>query len=134
NPTFVCGKRYFIDQARIVRIEAYIVAAVCCRIRKLGIQRFGFDAILLDVDNGPDADAGLATLAAALRPGGTLSVWSASPSKAFAKALARAGFQAETVSLAARHDKGKGGRHILFLGRTTQPAAGRSRTRSSRRR
>jgi len=87
----------------------------------------GFDAILLDVDNGPDAlvcsgnrgiytTAGLAAVAAALRPGGTFSVWSASASKPFEKALARAGFRVEVLSLAARHDSGKGGRYTLFLG------------------
>jgi len=87
----------------------------------------GFDAILLDVDNGPDAlvtsgnrgiysTAGLAAISAALRPGGTVSVWSASASKPFEKALARAGFRVEVVSLAARHDSTKGGRYTLFLG------------------
>jgi spermidine synthase len=88
----------------------------------------GFDAILLDVDNGPDAfttegnaalyrPAGLAALRAALRPGGVLSVWSASPNRAFEKALATARFAAETVSLASRQGSTKGGRYTLFLGR-----------------
>ncbi|HXC49761.1 MAG TPA: hypothetical protein VN634_02645 [Candidatus Limnocylindrales bacterium] len=89
----------------------------------------GFDAILLDVDNGPDAlvtpgnrgiysPSGLATVARALRPGGTFAVWSASASKPFEKALARAGFRAESVQLPSRHDSGKGGRHVLLIGRT----------------
>jgi spermidine synthase len=88
----------------------------------------GFDAILLDVDNGPDAftidgnsalyrPAGLAALRAALRPGGVLSIWSVSPSRAFEKALATARFAAETVSLPARQGSSSGPRHTLFLGR-----------------
>jgi spermidine synthase len=88
----------------------------------------GFDAILLDVDNGPDAfttaanaalyaPGGLAALRAALRPGGVLAVWSVSPSRAFEKALARARFASEVVSLPARQGSVKGGRHTLFLGR-----------------
>ncbi|MFN2425279.1 MAG: hypothetical protein ABR587_02390, partial [Candidatus Binatia bacterium] len=67
--------------------------------RVVASPREGFDAILLDVDNGPDAftttgnaalyaPAGLAALRAALRPGGVLAVWSVSPSRAFEKALA----------------------------------------------
>ncbi len=94
-----------------------------------------FDAILLDVDNGPDAlvslgnrsiysPGGLAALAAALRPGGMLSVWSVSGSRTFEKALARAGFRVEVVTLPARHNSAKGGHHTLFVGRTALPRAG----------
>jgi spermidine synthase len=90
--------------------------------------RDGFDAIMLDVDNGPDAftmeansslyrPAGLALLRAALRPGGVLSIWSASPSRAFEKALATARFAAETMLLPARQGSVRGARHTLFLGR-----------------
>jgi spermidine synthase len=88
----------------------------------------GFDAILLDVDNGPAAfttegnsaiyrPAGLAALRAALRPGGVLSIWSVSPSRAFEKALATAKFASETISLPARQGSVKGVRHTLFIGR-----------------
>lgn len=91
----------------------------------------GFDAILLDVDNGPEAlvtlgnreiyaPRGVATLAAALRPGGVLAVWSAAGSKAFERTMARAGLRVLVERLAARHDSTKGGRHYLFLG-TTRP-------------
>jgi spermidine synthase len=100
--------------------------------------RDGFDAIMLDIDNGPDAftvaansslyrPAGLAALRAALRPGGVLSIWSASPSRAFEKALATARFAAETVSLPARQGSVRGARHTLFLGRV-----GRDRSREPR--
>ncbi|KUL53385.1 spermidine synthase [Streptomyces sp. NRRL F-4489] len=62
-----------------------------------------YDALCLDIDNGPDwtvtedndslySPAGLAACRAALAPGGVLAVWSAQPSPAFEKALANAGF------------------------------------------
>lgn len=87
-----------------------------------------FDVILLDVDNGPEAfstatnaslyaPSGLAAIRKALRPGGLVSVWSASPSRTFEKALARAGFAVEVVSVPARQGSARGGRHTLFLGR-----------------
>jgi len=85
-----------------------------------------FDGILLDVDNGPepfttDGNArlydqrGLRRMHAALRPGGTLVVWSAFESPPFVTALKRAGFTARAVR--ARSRGSKGGRHTLFVGR-----------------
>lgn len=90
----------------------------------------GFDAILLDVDNGPDGlsrDAndrlytvrGLEAARRALTPGGLLAVWSAAPSKAFTVALQRAGFAVEERQ--ARANKGKGVRHVIWV--ATKPAA-----------
>lgn len=69
-----------------------------------------YDAILLDIDNGPSAmvqaanarlyDArGLRLLAAALAPGGRLVVWSAGEDRAFEQRLAKAGFRVETVAV-----------------------------------
>jgi spermidine synthase len=92
--------------------------------------RDAFDAILLDVDNGPDGlsrDAnnrlytvrGLEAARRALKPGGLLAVWSAAPSKAFTAALQRAGFQVE--ELQARANKGKGVRHVIWV--ATKPGA-----------
>lgn len=63
-----------------------------------------FDALCLDIDNGPDwtvsesntglySQAGLANCAKALRPGGVLAVWSAQPSAEFEETLRNAGFQ-----------------------------------------
>lgn len=86
-----------------------------------------WDAILLDVDNGPDgltrkgndrlySPAGLATARAALRPGGVLAVWSAAADPAFAKALGRAGFDVDEVVVRARAS-GKGARHVIWFGR-----------------
>jgi len=87
-----------------------------------------FDAVLLDVDNGPEAfsapgNARLYTLDrlrmihAALRPGGLLVVWSAFASRAFEKTLARAGFTVETLRVRARGNTRKGSRHTLFVAR-----------------
>jgi len=86
-----------------------------------------YDAILLDVDNGPDGltrpgndglygAAGLAAARAALAPGGVLAVWSAGPDPAFARRLARAGFAVEEVRLRARAN-GKGPMHVIWFAR-----------------
>ena len=84
-----------------------------------------YDAIVLDVDNGPDGltrqengrlygSRGLAAVFAALRPAGVLGVWSAGPDNAFAARLRRAGFSVETIRAAARGRRG-GGRHTIWL-------------------
>jgi spermidine synthase len=84
-----------------------------------------FDAILLDVDNGPDGltqqsndwlygAAGLAAARRALRDKGVLAVWSAAPDPAFVRRLARAGFEVETHRVRAR--PGAGDRHVIYLG------------------
>jgi len=91
--------------------------------------RGSFDAILLDVDNGPDGLSraendrlydfrGLKAARQALRPGGMLAVWSAAPSKAFVNRLEQAGFAVEEVK--ARANKGRGVRHIIWV--ATRPA------------
>lgn len=83
-----------------------------------------YDAILLDVDNGPGGlsradndrlyDArGLAAAAAALRPGGVLAVWSSMPSSEFTRALNRAGYKVDEVKVHA-HGK-RGARHIIWM-------------------
>ena len=84
-----------------------------------------YDAILLDVDNGPDgltrrgndrlySPRGLAAAKAALRPGGILAVWSAAPDRAFARALADAGFAVDEVAVRARAN-GKGAKHVIWF-------------------
>ena len=84
-----------------------------------------FDAILLDVDNGPDGltrpandgiytDRGLAAARRALRLGGVLAIWSAAPDDAFARRLARAGFRVDEVRVRAR-DNGKGANHVIWF-------------------
>ena len=84
-----------------------------------------YDAILLDVDNGPDALvrlandrlytlSGLASAKAALRQGGVLAIWSAAPDSAFARRLVKAGFSVEEVAVKARSN-GKGPRHVIWF-------------------
>jgi len=105
---------------RRVRIDARDVAIV------LGSSVSAFDAILLDVDNGPDAfatsenaglynDAGLAEARAALRDGGVLAVWSARDDRKFEQRLRYAGFRVEVERVRGRLKKG-GPRHTIFLG------------------
>jgi spermidine synthase len=85
----------------------------------------GFDAILLDVDNGPDGltrpgndslydAAGLGAAHRALRPGGVLAVWSSGPDRAFTGRLSRAGFTAEEVAVRANGKRG-GARHVIWV-------------------
>lgn len=92
----------------------------------IGAARSSFDAILLDVDNGPDGLSraandrlysmpGLVAARTALRPGGILAVWSAAPDAAFARRLAGAGFRTEEVKVRARGN-GKGPRHLIWFG------------------
>lgn len=91
----------------------------------IGQASAAYDAILLDVDNGPDgltrpandgiySSTGLAAAKQALRPGGVLAIWSAAPDPAFAKALERAGFAVETVKTRAR-ENGKGPAHVIWF-------------------
>lgn len=93
--------------------------------RVLQAEAVAFDAILLDVDNGPEglvrkgndwlyARPGLAAAFAALRPGGVLAVWSANPSRVFADRLRRAGFAVDEVRARAREHRG-GRQHTIWL-------------------
>jgi spermidine synthase len=86
--------------------------------------RAAFDAILLDVDDGPDglmraandrlySDAGLRAASEALRPGGVLGVWSVAPDESFTRRLSRARFAVNETVVRARRTKG--GRHTLWL-------------------
>ena len=106
---------------RRVRVEVGDVAASL----RTSIGRF--DAVLLDVDNGPAAftvshnaglydDRGIAAARAALKPGGVLAVWSAWDDRKFEKRLRRGGFTIEVERVRARLKKG-GPRHTVFLGR-----------------
>jgi spermidine synthase len=90
----------------------------------------GFDAILLDVDNGPEglirrrndwlygAD-GLRAAQAALRHRGLLAVWSATADGPFTLRLQQAGFDVEEVRIRP-HRAGKGPRHHIWIGSVTR--------------
>jgi spermidine synthase len=90
-------------------------------------SRNRFDAVLLDVDNGPDAftasrnsalydDRGLAAAHAALKADGVLAVWSAWEDRKFEQRLRYAGFTVTVERARARLKRG-GPRHTIFLGR-----------------
>jgi spermidine synthase len=103
-----------------VVLELGDVAAV------LHAARCRFDAVLLDVDNGPSAfttaynaslydDKGLAAARAALKPGGIFAVWSAREDRRFEQRLRYAGFDVTVERVRGRLKKG-GPRHVIFLG------------------
>jgi spermidine synthase len=84
-----------------------------------------WDAILLDVDNGPDGltrtandslydAAGLARAKKALSRGGVLGVWSAGPQLGFAPRLRRAGFRTEENQVRSNGAR-KGARHVIWI-------------------
>jgi len=84
-----------------------------------------FDAILLDVDNGPEglsrpgndalySHSGIARAKSALKPGGMLAVWSVAPDAAFTKRLQQSGLKVE--ELKARAHGGRGARHVIWVG------------------
>ena len=108
-----------LDDPRVTLVEGDVAAVIE---RRAG----AWDAILLDVDNGPDGltrlgndrlytARGLAAARAALTPGGILAVWSAGPDPRFARRLADAGFAVEEVAVRARSN-GKGPRHVIWFG------------------
>jgi spermidine synthase len=83
-----------------------------------------YDAILLDVDNGPEGltrkenDAlydprGLSQAHAALKPGGVLAVWSSAPDAGFTRRLTRTGFAVEEMKI--RANGKRGARHTIWL-------------------
>lgn len=84
-----------------------------------------YDGILLDVDNGPAgltrdsnnwlySQEGLASAYTALRPGGVLAVWSATPDKTFGMRLRKAGFEVEEA-LVDSSDRDRDEQHTIFL-------------------
>lgn len=92
----------------------------------LGSHRGEFDAVLLDVDNGPSAfsgsnndglydDRGIGAAYAALKMDGVLAVWSASENRKFEQRLRHGRFEVEVERVRGRLKKG-GPRHTIFLG------------------
>jgi spermidine synthase len=85
-----------------------------------------YDAILLDVDNGPEGLTrkendwlygmdGLNAAYTSLRPRGVLAVWSAGPDQDFLQRLRKVGFEVDEVRVRARGSKGA--RHIIWFAR-----------------
>lgn len=93
--------------------------------RLISAARASYDAILLDVDNGPEgltreandslySLAGLRSAREALRPEGVLAVWSSGPDRGFTERLARAGFRADELKVRANGRRG-GARHVIWI-------------------
>ena len=125
---------------RRVRVDVGDVAAALRSGAAAGVRRF--DAILLDVDNGPDAftasdnawlydNTGVAAARAALTADGVLAVWSAWDDRKFEQRLRYAGFSVAVERVRARLKKG-GPRHTIFLGRNGAEVPGPSRGRGVR--
>jgi len=93
--------------------------------RLIKSSRSFYNAILLDVDNGPEGLtraandslyhlSGLRAAREALRPGGVLSVWSSGPDRGFTERLERAGFRTEEIKIRANGARG-GARHVIWI-------------------
>ncbi|HTO30375.1 MAG TPA: hypothetical protein VL202_04220 [Pararhizobium sp.] len=107
-----------LDDARVVIKEGDVG-------RLIQASAAAYDAILLDVDNGPEgltrkanddlySIAGLRAARKALRPNGVLSVWSSAPDAGFTRRLREAGFAVEELSVRAS-TKGRGARHVIWM-------------------
>ena len=107
-----------LDDSRVTLVLDDVTAV-------LAAEAGRFDAILLDVDNGPDGlsrvandriytMAGLAKAKAALKPGGIVAIWSAAPDAVFARRLKDSGFAVEEVAVRARSN-GKGPKHVIWF-------------------
>ena len=106
-----------LDDPRVAIFEGDVGEAIRA-------AKAGFDAILLDVDNGPDGltrksndrlydYGGINAAKAALRGGGVLAVWSSGPDTSFTRRLKDGGFATEAIST--RAGKGRGARHVIWL-------------------
>lgn len=107
-----------LDDPRIQLIDGDVAVLI-------DAARAGYDAILLDVDNGPEGitrldndllytTRGLRAARLALKPGGILAIWSAAPDAAFVVRLEEAGFQVEEVSVRERAGN-RGAHHVIWF-------------------
>ena len=106
-----------LEDSRVSVFEGDVTEILCT-------EREAFDAILMDVDNGPEAftidsndwlygEAGLASTRGCLRPGGILAVWSAGPDRGFTTRLRKAGFRVDDLRVPARGASG-GRAHTIW--------------------
>lgn len=88
------------------------------------VARLQYDAILLDVDNGPEGlsrvandalydDKGLRAAHAALRPGGVLAIWSSAPHVEFSARLRKTKFAVKEIAVRAKGPRG-GAQHLIW--------------------
>jgi spermidine synthase len=96
----------------------------------IGSHKSAYDAILLDVDNGPEGltrpandalygSSGLRAARSALRPRGVLGVWSSSHSAKFTRRLQTSGFAVEEMKV--RANGARGARHVIWLATNAAP-------------
>ena len=107
-----------LDDPRVTLLQSDVAWTIAA-------ARGDYDAILLDVDNGPDglvrednnilySGAGLRSARIALAPGGVLAIWSAGADPAFTRRLEKNHFRVDEVKVAARSN-GKGAKHVIWL-------------------
>ncbi|MEO6091809.1 MAG: spermidine synthase [Novosphingobium sp.] len=107
-----------LDDPRVLLVEDDVAMLI-------GAANNGYDAILLDVDNGPDgltrpsndqiySAQGLGAAMTALKPAGILAIWSAQTDPVFTKRLREAGFDVDEVTVRQRAN-GKGARHVIWF-------------------
>ena len=111
------------------RLEVVVGDVAAC----IRAARGEFDAILLDVDNGPDgltrsgnaalyAEGGLRAARRALAADGILAVWSASPDRDFVKRLSASGFRTSAHTVRASRS-GRGARHTIWIAEASEGRA-----------
>lgn len=104
--------------------RALIIQEDVAKVLQAAEQRY--DAIMLDVDNGPEgltqkgndwlySMPGLYQCARALRPAGMMAVWSSSADRAFSEKVRKAGFKGEAVQVYAHGNRGT--RHTIWIAR-----------------
>lgn len=107
-----------LDDPRVRLLQGDVAAEIATSTKT-------YDAILLDVDNGPSGLSrpandslysmkGLGFAKAALKPGGILAIWSATPDAGFTRRLQTSGYKTEEVTVRARSN-GKGPRHTIWF-------------------
>ncbi len=134
NHTFMAGLNGgLLKDPRVVVTVADVSEVIARAAQGDGAARY--DAILVDIDNGPKdmvqkvnarlyTHRGIDVMAAALRPGGRAAIWSASDDRAYVSRLASAGFKVDVVR-AASHAGGRARSYAIFVADLPPARAGR---------